>query len=163
LTLTGTLGCSSVFVLVPGFSSMSILPLFCAQLHPAITRVKLSASKHSDVRLVVSLGTTSAEHPLTLTVLIVFHVTRASPPAILDHSAPVQAFWALRGHDRGQKGLYRNSCVRRYLFDEHGAVQTREDSADRVLLLAGAWAARCSRSNSRDFGGQRSLRGDAHG
>lgn len=94
MILTCTLGCSSglglvlglVLGFVPGFSSMSILPLFCAQLHPAITRVKLSASKHSDVRLVVSLGTTSAEYPLTLMVLIVFRPTRASPsppPTIL--------------------------------------------------------------------------------
>lgn len=57
-----------------------------------------------------------------------------------------------------------NSCVRRYLFEEHIAVQTAGDSERRVLLLSGASFARCSRSDSeRDFAGREFLRGDAHG
>ncbi len=48
---------------VPTLSSMSILPLSFVRTiaSVAITQVKLSASKVSDVRLVVSRGTTSAE------------------------------------------------------------------------------------------------------
>ena len=54
--------------------------------------------------------------------------------------------------------------VRRNLFEEHRAVETRKDTPHGGLLPAGAVGSWCSRSISgRDFEGPEFLRGDAHG
>jgi hypothetical protein len=63
----------------------------------------------------------------------------------------------------GEKGLYIVLSLRRYLFEEHSAVESRNDIRQGGLLPSGAVGSWCSPSISgRGFEDRRFLRGDAH-
>jgi len=136
---------------------------FCAQLHPAITRVNHRLQNDAMFGLSYHSAQLVLEQRLYSTLLISFPSTEHA----YSHHCAHLSFQNLVGwpnrRNRAGKGLYILLCVRRYLFEEHSAVDACDDIRHGGLLPSGAVGSRCSPSISgRDSEEQRFLRGDAH-